>query len=553
MADIEIIKGADNGNPPDTLRQMYPKVNRNFQRLNSEVEANKTEADNKLEAHKNSTSAHAAQNITYSGDIIGASNVKQALDNTKQTIDDLILGSGDSGPEVAAARGGHATLGDRLDASDARISEMAINVKTFGARGDGITDDTNSILEAIEASPEGGIIYFPSGEYVSSKLTIQKPLKILGAGCGSTSIVSESLTDDLFNVSSHYVSIQDIELENRNNGTGTAGAAIKLDSNAMKCTFQGLIISGFYDGINIESGVVWTIERCYIANNKRYGVYIRNVINGDTGDGTITKCTFDSDLETISAIRHESGGGLKMSLNKILSHYYGYDLQVEDGVNTSVLIINGNSIEGQKYSHIRMGRKGTTGNYSSIAISGNQHAGGVPLGLSGYDIKSAGISLVAINGNVLNGAAGSAAITLDSGLKDVMISGNVFGTWDYAVIMNAGSQRVRIGSNELANILVSPYPNSGTNNKVETTAQAGSTSGTTSSTANYGSFYSTSITVSFPLAFKNIPRVVASVKGSNGCLGVSTSEPTNTGVILFAFGLNPNTVIDVDWIAEGVL
>lgn len=37
MANIEIIKGADNGNPPDTLRQMYPKVNRNFTGLNDQV------------------------------------------------------------------------------------------------------------------------------------------------------------------------------------------------------------------------------------------------------------------------------------------------------------------------------------------------------------------------------------------------------------------------------------------------------------------------------------------------------------------------------------
>lgn len=128
MADIEIIKGADNGNPPDTLRQMYPKVNRNFQNMNNEIAANKTDADNKLEAHKNSTTAHPAQHIPYTGDIVGVSDVKGALDKTKQTIDDLILGSGDSGPEVAAARGGYPTLGDRLDSSDAQLADLTPDV-----------------------------------------------------------------------------------------------------------------------------------------------------------------------------------------------------------------------------------------------------------------------------------------------------------------------------------------------------------------------------------------------------------------------------------------
>lgn len=170
MAEIEIIKGADNGNPPDTLREMYPKVNRNFQRLNSEVGANKTDADNKLEAHKNSTSAHAAQNITYSGDIIGASNVKQALDNTKQTIDDLILGSGDSGPEVAAARGGYPTLGDRLDGIDNTLNTKAtsrwLDALENGAVADGITN-ASTVIQALinQVGQNGGVVFVPKGVY----------------------------------------------------------------------------------------------------------------------------------------------------------------------------------------------------------------------------------------------------------------------------------------------------------------------------------------------------------------------------------------------------
>ncbi len=127
MADIELILGADNGhaNKPDELWEAYPKVNRNFDKINKEITRNKVDIENKLEAHKNSITAHPAEHVPYSGDIIGANNVKEALDNTKRTIDDLILGSGDSGPEVAAARGGHTTLGDRLDASDVYLAEKA--------------------------------------------------------------------------------------------------------------------------------------------------------------------------------------------------------------------------------------------------------------------------------------------------------------------------------------------------------------------------------------------------------------------------------------------
>ena len=47
-----------------------------------------------------------------------------------------------------------------------------VNVKTFGAIGDGITDDSNSIRQAINNS-EGKILYFPSGIYaISNTVTI---------------------------------------------------------------------------------------------------------------------------------------------------------------------------------------------------------------------------------------------------------------------------------------------------------------------------------------------------------------------------------------------
>src|SRR5260370_997164 len=38
------------------------------------------------------------------------------------------------------------------------------DVKTFGARGDGVTDDTASINSAISFA--GGVIYFPVGTYI---------------------------------------------------------------------------------------------------------------------------------------------------------------------------------------------------------------------------------------------------------------------------------------------------------------------------------------------------------------------------------------------------
>lgn len=262
MADIEIINGADNGNPPDTLRQMYPKVNRNFQKLNSEVGANKTDADNKLDAHKSSTSAHSAQNITYTGDVIGATNVKQALDNTKQTIDDLILGSGDSGPEVAAARGGYQTLGDRLDVSDAKLAEKAnkrwYDAKDYGAVGDGVTDDTLAIRAAVNASVNS-VCFIPKGTYVVSKITIPNNVHIIIEG---TLKLKDGANNQLLELGSN-VTIQ-------GNGIGT------LDGNAIGQTTSA-VLACVYGGSSTNPLMRVKLEGLVIKNSKNWPVNLSAV------------------------------------------------------------------------------------------------------------------------------------------------------------------------------------------------------------------------------------------------------------------------------------
>jgi hypothetical protein len=177
----------------EQLRVSNPKINQNFQNLNSEISANKTDADKKIEVHKSSTTAHASQNITYSGDIIGATNVKQALDNTKQTIDDLILGSGDSGPEVAAARGGYDTLGDRLNASDAQMATNLQLMKNlfiasyYGVGSNiGTSDATTALNDLFAAAKEAGrkYVYFdqPHTYNVTGDLTNARDLILIGDG-----------------------------------------------------------------------------------------------------------------------------------------------------------------------------------------------------------------------------------------------------------------------------------------------------------------------------------------------------------------------------------
>jgi hypothetical protein len=75
----------------------------------------------------------------------------------------------------------------------ARFAER-INVKDFGAVGDGTTNDQPAIQAAINAAPAGSIIYFPEGTYflgASTGLTASKSLSFLGEKNSSTILLNK--------------------------------------------------------------------------------------------------------------------------------------------------------------------------------------------------------------------------------------------------------------------------------------------------------------------------------------------------------------------------
>lgn len=70
-------------------------------------------------------------------------------------------------------------------------SNLMYNVKAYGARGDGINDDTIEIQSAINACYEagGGIVIFPAGTYlISSSLIKKEKVSLLGVGTYSVTL-----------------------------------------------------------------------------------------------------------------------------------------------------------------------------------------------------------------------------------------------------------------------------------------------------------------------------------------------------------------------------
>ncbi|WP_373836121.1 BppU family phage baseplate upper protein [Jeotgalibaca arthritidis] len=78
----------------------------------------------------------------------------------------------------------YATLGERLDSEKAEVStkltDIAINVRDFGAKGDGVTDDTIALQNAINKSVGLGKVYLPKGIYMFSSLDIPSNVTVEG-------------------------------------------------------------------------------------------------------------------------------------------------------------------------------------------------------------------------------------------------------------------------------------------------------------------------------------------------------------------------------------
>ncbi len=80
------------------------------------------------------------------------------------------------------------------------IIGVFVNVKdpTYGAVGDGVTDDTTHVQAALTAAgTPKGIVFFPSGTYrITSKLTVPAGVHLWGAGSEGTSIKIDHATND---------------------------------------------------------------------------------------------------------------------------------------------------------------------------------------------------------------------------------------------------------------------------------------------------------------------------------------------------------------------
>lgn len=153
-------------------------------------------------------------------------------------------------------------INERGDFWDKEFIERGINVKWFGAKGDGIADDTTFLKEAIKKAKEtNNFVYIPKGIYViSDKIKLFQGCKIVGSE-DRPALYFNSKNSGIEN-SDRMVSVKNmmLQLSSDVDKTGTVGINFHGTETeyAAYCELNNLFVVGF--GTNVRLNKIFEVD-----------------------------------------------------------------------------------------------------------------------------------------------------------------------------------------------------------------------------------------------------------------------------------------------------
>lgn len=160
---------------------------------------------------------------------------------------------------------------------DERVSQLSVNVRDFGAKGDGASDDSLAIQQAIFfADTNGGAVFIPAGVYMLSQTLLIPPGEsptIFGVGWGSVLKVMGGA-----NIYAITFQEQDTRITIRD---------LKIDGNYLEQ-------SGASGGINAAGAVASRFDNLHFTFCRDNGLILAGQTGGIFGhNNSVTKCLFD--------------------------------------------------------------------------------------------------------------------------------------------------------------------------------------------------------------------------------------------------------------------
>lgn len=245
-----------------------------------------------------------------------------------------------------------------------------LNVKTFGAAGDGTTDDTEAFKQALSALKEGGKLYIPEGTYLIKKNLILRYGNVMIYGDkGRTKLLFEreqTSSDTYENASlltvtdsAKNVDIRDMTLKYSGSFFEEAGQSYSgmvcgiYVSTGSDIKISGMDISKFnHSGINIagSSGTYVkrvTIEDCTLHHNRVAGILYGYVDGLSIFSNSMTYNGAESDGGTGYGCAGSSAAHPKniQVIGNIANYNYRKGIDLHAGERA---VIDGNTLKGNR-------------------------------------------------------------------------------------------------------------------------------------------------------------------------------------------------------------
>lgn len=157
-----------------------------------------------------------------------------------------------------------------------------VSVKDYGAKGDGLTDDTNAIINALTAN---NAVFLPEGEYLTSAtLSLTADQSIFGNGASSV-LKANSNGFNVIEVTQDYASIHNLKIQGGDIGIKLCG----LTRPCVQTSVTDVTITGANTGVQLDGGAnvnypcYWNnFTRILVEQPADYGFHLTLSGAGDT-------------------------------------------------------------------------------------------------------------------------------------------------------------------------------------------------------------------------------------------------------------------------------
>lgn len=341
---------------------------------------------------------------------------------------------------------GETGWGASVNANFDKLDGYVYNVRGYGATGDGTTDDTTAVQNAITAAAAGGTVYFPPGSYVCNGLTLANSnVRLVGDGFSSKVFQKAGAADNTYLFSAD------------------SGSSV-VANNISGLTFQNLYLrgrcdtDGFLEHVHLIAltGVSdVTIQNCLLRGFRGDGIYFGSGLGSGVerhNERLIVRgCNFDGiNRENRNAISVIDGSDVIISNNTFLTCSKttmpgAIDVEPNNSTysRTRNITITGNAFRdaagsiGGAVGIVLQPQSGLTTKAQNFNITGNTFQGITGLAaLFFHSFEATSTSTVPHNINVVgNTFQDGYEIGEMAGVRGVRIVGNSFDDFDQPLIL----------------------------------------------------------------------------------------------------------------------